>query len=765
GTFEVKGERQSGFPSVVVRRETDASLLYVNDRPVVPLILSFSTLNKMPNFPEAYRLPRRAALGGMPILAPVISRLIETRPDGTIDYSRFDTAMTQLVMAAPEAWIFPRFKVPDPPSVPRDEQMQMAHGPNEPLDELSKASQMQRFIGTSTASTTYRQFVLENIDEVMEHIQSQPYATRIIGMTLTGGGYEGNWGTPSGKFGTVVDISPAMYELFGSWLKQKYGTEAACAKAWGMEAVDFNRPPMPERRDRTASDVAGFRDPTKPHTRWVHDFGEFYGWHMSELILQPLWRKLHEISPDTFWGRFGLFTFNWHQGGIGRKGRPAERLLIDNPGMQHVVGCLTYGDRKAGGVSIYTNSAWESLRLRNRIAIGEADIRTVQGRAGHRREASYYDTLQTMRREFGHAVITKRMGLWYYDMWLGWFDHPIFLEEFNAQAAVARRARAVAHRTIGQTLIVSDLGGLRNFGSWTGKPMAGPEYPPRESQLFIRMLGLDMDQSMMRVGTPRDKVVLPDLWNPDLRDYNLYIFKTTYDADAKIRGKIHQLLDDGKTVFMTWAAGLTDETGIGTDRMSTLLGMTVKTDGQFAPMACKTVKLDHPLLKELPEGTVLGNPGARAARFWIEESDDLTVLARYDDGKVALAVKAMGKGHMVYSAVPISQPAFLRNLSRFAGNHLFIEEPDAFYADNHFIVLHTRRGGGGKRTIRLPHRVGTVYDLVTGRVVAHDTDHFTVELPEKTTGIWYYGNQPEQVRGVSLGPATPRDEEPEPLKR
>lgn len=749
----------AGLARVEIRREMDASRLYVNDRPVVPLILAFSSIAKAPDSPESYRLARRAALAGMPILAPSLHNCVKPTADGGLDFTELDTAMTRLAVACPGAWIMPRFSVPKPGSVPADERMEMAHGPDDPYDTLSRRSAMKRFIGASTASSTYRHFVIDHIDEVVEHIRSQPYASRFIGMTVTGGGYEGNWGAPGKPWGTILDVSPAMHRLFGQYLKTKYGTEAACAEAWGRKKVSFNTPPLPGPTERTTATFAGFRDPSSPLGRYMQDFNEFYGSHVAETTLGPLFGKLHELSPTTFWGRFGLFTFSWHRSAVDRLGRYP---LIDNPGQRFVVGCLTYGDRLAGGVSVYTNSAWESVRLRGGITIGEADIRTVQGRAGHRREATYYDTLQTMRREFGHAILCKRMGLWYYDMWMGWFDHPIFLAEFNAQAAVARRAHTLPHRNLAQTVIVGDTEGWRHFAGYGEAPLKAAEVPTRPMQKFFESLGRTIVESSMRVGAPRDMIVKRDLWHPDRRDYNLYIFPTTFGADARTRKTIHELATSGKTVFMTWAAGITDETSVGLDNMKHLLGMTVKTDGQHADMTCKTVKADHPLLADLPEGTRLGMTGSRAVRFWIDD-EDVTVLARYDDGKAAMAVKKMGAGHMVYSAVPIVQPTFLRNLSDFAGNHLFTEGDDAFYADNHFVVLHSKPGSAGKRTIRLPRRVASVVDLVAGDVVATDTDTLTVELPEKTTGIWYYGDQPERVRGVSLGPAPL--EEPEPLKR
>ena len=81
----------------------------------------------------------------------------------------------------------------------------------------------------------------------------------------------------------------------------------------------------------------------------------------------------------------------------------------------------------------------------------------------------------------------------------------------------------------------------------------------------------------------------------------------------------------------------------------------------------------------------------------------------------------------------------MRNIAKFAGVHMYCDEDIIMDADNRFIMLHN----GPKTapyglyinksiTIKLPEKKD-VYDLFSEKIIAKNTDAFSVLLPECET--------------------------------
>ncbi len=752
------GGRTFDFPHTEIRRENDANPVYVDGHRLLPMMLSFSAIHKAPTRAASYALPRRASLAGMPVLVPTMADFIKLDKDGKLDFTQFDHVMTRLVTACPDSYILPRLSLPTPPVVPRGERLEMAHGIGQPYDKDSKASAMRRFCPFSTASESYRQYVLSKIDELLEHVRRQPYGPRILGMTICGAGYEGNWGQPSGPYGSIVDISPAMRQAFGEFLREKYGDEAALRKAWNDPDASMDLPVPPNIQERTEADYLGFRHPTNPARQKVRDWKAFYGSCVSRRILLPLFDRINELAPNTFMGRFGLFVMptsrSTFDGGVLSRGRPAwedrASSLSSHPAIKFIVGCMT-GSRRAGGESIYTNAVWESARLHGKVAMAEADIRTVQSWQSHRRNPTYYESLQVMRREFAHAIVTRRMALWYFDMQIGWFDHPAFNAEVAAQAALGRRVLEMPHRNVSETALVYASTGMAGWVGWLDKPLSPGEDVPRDTWEFTGDVVRGTFNTVTRVATARDLIRASDLLHPEVRDYKLYLFPQLFNTNKTMRRHVQDLVRTrGKTAYFAYAAGIRTEDSLGLENMRELTGIEIAVDETRAPMTCTTVEGDHPMLAGIEPGSQLGNPRAKMPRFYVTDPDAIP-LARWADGKVAVAVKKVGRGTVVYSAVPVTQQWFYRNLTQLSGAHVFAEDNMWFDADNSFMVLHTGGGKQAPKAVKLPRPVSVVVDLATGKTIAENTDTFTADIPPKSTGFYYYGDQPAWVRGLSLG--------------
>ena len=106
---------------------------------------------------------------------------------------------------------------------------------------------------------------------------------------------------------------------------------------------------------------------------------------------------------------------------------------------------------------------------------------------------------------------------------------------------------------------------------------------------------------------------------------------------------------------------------------------------------------------------------------------------------VGLAVKEItnadgSKWTSVYSGVPAVPTALIRNMLRHEGCHIYDDNSsDVVYADGNYVAVHSLFGG--ERTIHLPKNC-TVYDVFNRKIIAADTNAFTVALDGPETRLF-----------------------------
>ena len=85
-------------------------------------------------------------------------------------------------------------------------------------------------------------------------------------------------------------------------------------------------------------------------------------------------------------------------------------------------------------------------------------------------------------------------------------------------------------------------------------------------------------------------------------------------------------------------------------------------------------------------------------------------------------------------------PWELTQIASRAGVHFYVkaskwsDEYMPVFANERFLAVHSVKGG--EKTIRLPRKVSCVTDLLTGEVVARDTDSFTTSLATPDTRLF-----------------------------
>lgn len=710
-----------------------ANILSINNRPIVPLIYYSGRTGKLPYSSHYLRDIKCVYDAGGRMFC--IGVPVKLDSSGNVVFYQFDHLMSRVATACPKGNFILSIFLPDPPWFPESEKFKGARHQGESVTAKGLRVRVGGTSKASLASEIYSKFAVKKFREIIEHIKQSMYADRVIGFSIGGAGYESNWGQPNGYYGLFMDISPAQVCDFGNAMRKKYKTLENLRKAWGKPKVTFENPPLPGIEDRSGHNIGQFRCPSTPENRWILDFLEVYTEQKLKTLL-PLFNVAEKYFPNSFNGIYGLFSFNQTSHGV-QTNSDRFNVLLKSSGLSWIAGCLNYGDRLAGGVSVYTNAVWRSAELHGKIAIGEADIRTPASTYADKSD-SLEKTIEVMRREFGNKILVEHQGMWYFDMQGGWYRDPELLKEISWQWKLGMSALEIPHINVSDVGLVLDEYSWRFF-SYSATKMSVEDLIPWSASRYMYDTVHRNIEAVMRIGSMNDTIAAEDMFMPQTNKYKLYIFPHSFYWSVKARRKMRALIKNGATALFFHGAGIVNEYKASLANMQNLLGMKINVE-KAGPLVANPCSSAHPMLAGIPKKTKLGNAAVIMPRFYVDDPT-ARVIAKYNDGKVAIAEKKIGKGRIIYSAVPIILPTFYRNAAKLAGAHIYSNEDDALYASKHFLVVHTQRNHNGKRQFFLPEKVQVVYDLVHGKVIAKDTDSFDIDMPEKVTGLFFLGSE------------------------
>jgi hypothetical protein len=243
-----------------------------------------------------------------------------------------------------------------------------------------------------------------------------------------------------------------------------------------------------------------------------------------------------------------------------------------------------------------------------------------------------------------------------------------------------------------------------------------------------------------RLGAPADIQALDDFLDGRLRPYKLYLFLNALALNDARRAKLkRQIRKDGRVAVWVYASGALNR-DLSPANVAEVTGISVAmTKTPWGPFMNVT-DYKHPITRVLPEGYQWGTDLNLSPTFYVADpkarslADVVHAQGRCAEG---LAVKEFANWKSVFCAVPGIPPDVLRGMARYAGVHLYSEAGDVLFAVKELLGVHTVRGG--THTFRLPQKVGVVYDVFSGKIVARNTDSFTVRLAEMSTSMWYTG--------------------------
>ena len=593
----------------------------------------------------------------------------------------------------------------------------------------------------SFASTLWRRQAKDFLTQFAEHLKAIGMAERVFAYQ-TGAGHTGEWVKGATSMRTPCgDYSEPMAQHFRAWLEERYGDEEALREAWQNGKVRFRDAPVPAPKAQWETQHWSFRDPRREQP--VIDYYRCFADLCGDLVVD-FNRTVKEVTGDlsltgAFFGY--LFELAWNAGFFSegpdslysttqRSGHLGLARVLESEYVDFIVSPFSYGFRGMGGHGPAMPPS-ESPRLHKVMYIYEDDARTYLGGPliGFGRAQSLEDSVAILKRNLSE-VVTRAQGIW-------WSVGPSHVDPV---AEPAFRPLLKQFQEIGTFALELDR-----------SPSAEIAVLLDDESFYYESIDNDLDVPLVfqqrlwglpRLGAPADYYLLNDFLEGRLPPYKLYILLNPWHLDDARRSALAQQLHrDGRVALWIYAPGyIKDEPSL--DHMEELTGFRFgKGEHPWGPQV-HILDFEHPITEGLAEDFSWGT-NARLGPVFHLEDEEARVLGQvvYSQGRClpGLGVKELGSWRSVYAAAPNLPAPLLRGLARYAGVHLYSEARDVLYATPQLLAVHTV--GGGARQFRLPGEAEVVYDLFAQEEVAAGCKAFEVELPKRSTTLWFIGDR------------------------
>ncbi len=354
-------------------------------------------------------LPINNMTGFSPFMTGVFER-------GKPDYSEFDGIVNKIISECPDALIFPRINI----SMPRK---WLEGHPEETVETAGEKRE-------SLYSDLFLRDGAELLKTLVSHIRSQNYADRIAGYQLCGGTTQ-EWM----HYDMTGSFSEMGLKKFKLWLKEKY----------------------PE------TDIEGFSkdDLTNcVNSDAVSKFGEFCC-EMAANTVQNFCCTLKEfINNEQIVGAFYGYNAFVNDYLLGLHGL---RFIIDSPYIDFFSSPCGYDRNRELGIDWGDMLPSESVKFHGKQYFVECDVRTYLTRKmqdsrpgmypdgiylqfdenGNRTVWSGPETkelsLSALYKTFAHQL-TKGSGIWWFDMWGGWYHDEVIMQKMEKMKFIAESA-------------------------------------------------------------------------------------------------------------------------------------------------------------------------------------------------------------------------------------------------------------------------------------------------------------------------------------
>lgn len=647
------------------------------------------------------------------------------------DYSEFDEVVGMILRADPDALIMPRVGVYEPDWWKKQNQSELMvyHDGTVDLQNPFRLWPAKKTdTRASVASVKWRQDMARGLRQLIDHIQSSPYADRIFGYQVFGLSTE-EWYHYTGNRSQSGDYSTPMTIAFQRWLRDKYWTTENLRASWSNRTVEFDRVKIPSREERfSGMHQRTFRDPkTDMH---LIDFYQFY----NEIVPETIDYFASVVKEATHHTKVvgAFYAYMYEFAGDIESGHLAVQKLLGSPNVDFIVVTASYGQRMLGKGGSILRSPHTSLVLHNKLWFEDNDnvsylFPQVSQRIGDAEwERSKEVLAATDNAEETKWIYQRGAGLTlgngihqsFFDLHGGYFDDPQILADVKDLYGVFERSKNYDRSSVSEILVIADE--------------VSTLYCTLKSNLLGQNL-YDPPYRLIKCGAPYDSVYVNDLALLDMSKYKLFIVLNAFHmTDAQVDLLKDKLYRQDKTIFWVYAPGLFNGNQTLPDRMSEITKMTIAVSNEEEFVSPRITlenkgfgrRLIQQGLKEIGPT----NPSAKAIYVSDPTAEVLGISPNFK--KTVLASKIIDGTTSVYSISASLPPSFFRELARQAGVHIYSEKDDTLYVSASYLTINA--DGAGPREIQFAQPVD-VYDAITEQKLGGQVKAVTLTLRDKET--------------------------------
>jgi len=625
----------------------------------------------------------------------------------TYDYSTVDARIAEILRENPQARIIVRPYLDSPRW----------------WDKLHPEELARQFDGTilraSIGSELWRSETAVALTALLRHLENGPHREAVIGYFLTGQGTE-EWYYPDFR----GDYSPTMTRCFREWLQVRYGV-----------AEDFSRVKLPSPEEFNGKGEKLFFRSEKE--RRLTDYSRFVSEKMAETILyfaHVAKQERPNLLCGVFYGYVAMAPQTMGTHGINR--------LLDSPDLDFISAPNTYIEARRLGTPWPSQGIPDAVKAAGKLWLNESDIRThltrnfyqipgfcAENHPAYGKGVPVFDGypspeqgVTALRKCFGWAL-TQHLDWYWFDLVRGYYDDPVYQQEFARFHAIAAKAFELDRRSAAEVVMLIDP-----WDSALTSP-AGEEF--MNNLVFHQILRLSI------AGAPFDLLRIDDLEKTDFSQYKLVLFAGMFRLDSRRRRLIDaKLKNAGRHLVWIYAPGIfSDDERTEEEHLHELTGIKLQVKYRETTLRTTWYRRDSELTTFLPGNLEFGamlptGPVVSAA------DPAAQVYGHLCNGQPGWTQKNCGNFTSIHFAAPDVPPEILRRLYDDAGVRVCNRRNDLCYADRNFLTVMANEAG--PRRLLPTHSTSGVRELFTGRDIPCENGEFLDEFAAGEVKIYQF---------------------------
>lgn len=601
----------------------------------------------------------------------------------------------------------------------------------------------------SLASTVYRQYVKQTIEEFIDYAQLFGYLDTTIGFELSGLATEEwyyfgfNRHIPNRE---LAGYSVPTRNAFRDWLRTKYNnSNAALQASWNNGSVTFDTAVVPTRSarlDRLNSGGAGYYTFRNVDANMnVIDFYQFWNDLVPDFIDFCAGVIKDKTNNTKLVGAFYAYMYEFTSD-ISESGQVGYGRFLKSENLDYVYVTNSYADRGLGGADRLRAPSY-SAQLHNKVWFNSDDTMTWNADAimdclgwdentknANKAHMGYTPTKQQsqwmFRRQTGfnacNGFYQNHLELWTcQNPWLSMYDN--FADEIGYLNAFCDRSKNYDRSSIGQILIVSDEYSCHYAAS---------------SALLNVSLG-NPQLALQQIGAPADHILLDDLALINAPQYKMIVFLNCWNLNDDQRTLIDSLKSDNRMLVFCYAGGYFNGRSYSSANMKNACGMNINVGTEMQVALRIKPKTNDPLGQAIYNavgGSIFGSTSVCGKKL-IAADPAGTVLGTYStfSTDTSMAITRQGTWKGVWCVTADMPAAVYRELARDAGVHIYNDSTDTFGVNTSYVYMHP--SSAGSRTITFPRPV-TLYDALSEQLLGTNISAYTRSYQLGETMIYRY---------------------------